>query len=101
MAIDVDASAPGFLFLADQYAPGWTATVDGAPAEILRANYAFRLVAVPAGRSEVVFRYRPRSLWIGGLISLVTALGVVLLCWRSRAEPDALGAVAVPAESVS
>jgi hypothetical protein len=99
VAIDVQASAPGFLFLADQYAPGWTATVGGTPAEILRANYTFRLVAVPAGRSEVVFRYRPRSLWIGGLISLFTAVAVVLLCWRDRGASVASGDVAVPPDS--
>jgi hypothetical protein len=99
VAIEVEASASGFLFLADQYAPGWTATVGGTPAEILRANYTFRLVAVPAGRSEVVFRYRPRSLWIGGLISLFTALAVVLLCWRDRGASVASGDVAVPPDS--
>jgi hypothetical protein len=71
--VAVEADAPGFLFLADQYAAGWTAEVDGTLGEILRANHAFRLVAVPGGRSQVVFRYRPTSLWIGAAISLATA----------------------------
>ncbi len=75
--------------------------MNGAPAEILRANHTFRLVAVPAGHSQVVFRYRPRSLWIGGLISLVTALVVVLFCWRDRGAPTAPGDAAVPADPAS
>ena len=82
VAIDVDADAPGFLFLADQFAPGWTATVDGAPAAILRANHVFRLVPVPGGHSRVEFRYRPLSLRLGALVSLATALLVAVCLWR-------------------
>ena len=101
VVIAVEADAPGFLFLADQYDAGWTAEVDGRPAEILRANHAFRLVAVPGGRSQVVFRYRPRSLWIGALISLVTA-SVVVLCFRlGGGGADQPERVAVPADPPS
>lgn len=73
VVVQVDAPAAGFLFLADQYANGWEARVDEAPAEILRANHVFRLVEVPAGRSQVEFRYRPRSLYVGALVSALTA----------------------------
>jgi hypothetical protein len=82
--IDVVAEAPGFLFLADQYAPGWVAEVNGQPAEILAANHAFRLVAVPGGRSRVTFHYRPLSVPIGALVSLATALLVAALWLRDR-----------------
>ena len=54
----------------DQDYPGWEATVDGIPTPILRANYAFRAVRVPAGISVVEFRYRPRSVWLGAAITL-------------------------------
>ena len=82
VVIDVEADAPGFLYLADQYAPGWRAEVNGAPAEILRANHIFRLVAVPRGRSRVVFHYSPRSLWIGAAVSFTSGLVVVLFSLR-------------------
>ena len=101
VAVDVEADAPGFLFLADQYAPEWTATVNGSPAEILRANHTFRLVAVPAGHSQVAFRYRPRSLWIGGIVSLLTALALGLGCWRGRGDPIGPSDVAIPADPAS
>ncbi len=84
VTVAVSADAPGYLYLADQYAPGWSAQVNGTTTEILRANHAFRLVAVPAGRSQVVFRYRPLSLRVGGLVSLATALLIVLVWVRSR-----------------
>jgi hypothetical protein len=88
IVLDVDAPARGFLLLADQYAPGWLARVGGAPAAIHRANYAFRLLEVPAGRSRVEFRYRPRSVVLGAIISAATlaALAVVLVTGRGGAR---------------
>ena len=73
--IGVNAARGGLLVLGDAYYPGWEATVNGEPAEIVRANGLFRGVFVPEGRHEVAFRYRPLSIR-GGL--LISALGVVL-----------------------
>jgi hypothetical protein len=59
--------------------PGWSATVNGEPAPIHRADYNFRAVSLPAGRSTVCFSYRPQSLRIGlyfcaaGILALVAA----------------------------
>ena len=85
VVLRVHATAPGFVFLADEDFPGWTANVNGTPAEILRANYTFRLVEVPAGESEVTFTYRPLSVRLGALTSLLTAgIAVVLWCRARR-----------------
>jgi len=91
VVVQVDATAPGFLYLADQYASGWHATVNGAAAEILPANRAFRVVEVPAGRSEVVFRYRPRSVYVGAVLSALSIGGLValLVVNRRRRAADA------------
>lgn len=59
----------GLLILSDQYYPGWQATIDGQSAEIVRADTAFRAVCVPPGDHIVRFEYRPRSLYIGMLVS--------------------------------
>jgi hypothetical protein len=66
---------PGVLVLLDAYFPGWSATVDGNPAEIAAANYAFRGVALPAGEHEIVFEYDPQSFRYGLTISSIV-LGV-------------------------
>ena len=66
--------APGYLVLADTWYPGWRATVDGRPAELLRANYAFRAVYLGAGEHTVEMVYRPASVLIGEGISLATLI---------------------------
>jgi len=66
--------APGYLVLADTYYPGWRATVDGAPVDILRANYAFRAVWLEAGEHVVEMTYRPVSVLLGGAVSLIALL---------------------------
>jgi Bacterial membrane protein YfhO len=84
LVIDVDAPAPGFLVLADQYFPGWRATVNGIDVPIHRANYMFRLIEVPAGASRVDFRYRPAAVAVGGAVSLVTLGILAAVTWRAR-----------------
>jgi hypothetical protein len=86
--VEVDSTGPGFLFLADQYFPGWSAQVNGEQSEILRANHAFRLVEIPAGHSVVTFTYRPASVYIGGTISTAAWAGVAFFWWRSRRRED-------------
>jgi len=50
------------LALHDTYYPGWIAEIDGARAQILRADVLFRGLEVPAGRHHVVFRFAPFAL---------------------------------------
>ncbi len=70
--VHADEGADGYLVLADVWFPGWTATVDGRPARVYRANYTFRAVSTPAGEHEVVFRYQPDSYRWGKLVSLIS-----------------------------
>ncbi len=76
--IAVETPTAGILVLSDPFYPGWRATVDGRPAEILRANYAFRAVAVPAGRHIVTMTFRPMTWYIGLGIGGLTTLAVLL-----------------------
>jgi uncharacterized membrane protein YfhO len=57
--------------LLDTYYPGWKAYVDEMPAPIYRADYNFRAVSLPAGRSVVRFSYAPWSFRLGILLSVV------------------------------
>jgi hypothetical protein len=76
----VTRPTPGYLVACQTYFPGWCATVDGTPAEILCANYAFSGVAIPAGTSEVVLSYEPQSfrrgVWIALASFVIGAIGL-------------------------
>ena len=88
--IEARLNQPGYLVLVDGYDPGWSATVDGKPAEVLRANLAFRAVELPAGSHLVVLSYWPRSLSLGLIISaiaLLAGLGILLRTPRPEAAP--------------
>jgi hypothetical protein len=83
--LDVSRSHRGHLVLAKPHYPGWKASVDGVDRPLLRANYAFMAVEVPAGRSRVTVRYEPASVRWGAALSLGTLLvGGIWLGWRSR-----------------
>ena len=71
----------GWLVLLDNDFPGWKVEVDRAPERILRADFAFRAVALPAGHHDVVFRYQPESLYWGfglSVFGLLAAAGIAL-----------------------
>ncbi|MEI6224459.1 MAG: YfhO family protein [Deltaproteobacteria bacterium] len=81
----VVAPRDGLLVIADPFYPGWTATLDGKPVPILRANFAFQAVPVTAGRHELRLAYRNRWVGIGAAVSLGTlALLLAALAVRSR-----------------
>jgi len=67
--IEAEVPAPALLVLNDANYPGWRAYVNGQPAALVKANYLFRGVLLPAGKSTVEFKYQPRSFQIGAAIS--------------------------------
>ncbi len=78
--VSAEANAAGVLVLADNHYPGWRAYVDGRAVETLRVNYNLRGVALPAGRHNVTFVYRPKSVLLGLLVSLLTAAALAAWC---------------------
>ena len=83
----------GFVVLADTLRPGWVAEVDGVETPILRAQWSMRSAAVPAGEHVVRFRYQPRALTTGMIVSLSALLVLVALGvaeWRVRRKKTPL-----------
>jgi hypothetical protein len=72
------SDSAGLLVLSEMYYPGWQASVDGQPAQVLRADVALRAVCLPAGSHTVRFDFRPRDLAIGAIISCL-AWGVIIV----------------------
>jgi hypothetical protein len=87
--ISVNTPADAILTIAHPDYPGWYATIDGQPADILRAYGTLQAVAVSEGEHTVQLTYNPITYRVGGMISLVTwgtlgILGAVLLIRRGR-----------------
>jgi hypothetical protein len=82
------SSAPSILVLSENHYPGWRAYVDGRAAEDLRVDYNLRGVVLAAGEHRVEFVYRPKSVLIGLLVTLVTL--AALLLWSARVVPESL-----------
>jgi hypothetical protein len=59
VVIETVAATPSLLVLNDVWHPWWRVCVDGAPADMLKANVLFRAVAVPAGKHTVRFSFHP------------------------------------------
>ncbi len=83
--LDCDSPAGGYVTLVDEHAPGWSATVDGVPAEIVRADFLLRAVPVQPGRHHVEFTYRTPLLRLGMALSALSWLAWLALLWRRRA----------------
>jgi hypothetical protein len=88
--LEVEAARPALVVAAEAHYPGWHATLDGQPAELLRANYLSQGVLVPEGTHTVELRYDPDSIRYGTLISIAGLLGLAaLVVWaRRRAGAD-------------
>jgi hypothetical protein len=87
VAVEVEAPAPGSLLVRDNFAAGWTAAVDGQPAEV-RAAGRYMTVDVSAGRHSVLFRYRPPRL---DAALLLTACGAAAALAGARRRRGAKG----------
>ncbi len=77
MEVHTSSTRPSVLVTSDAYYPGWRVTVNGSPASLLRADYALRGVAVPAGQHIVRFIFRPESLHNGLMISSASLLALI------------------------
>ncbi len=88
VSIEASLPRPGFLLLLDAYFPGWIAAVNGQPTKIYRADYNFRAVALPAGKSMVHFVYRPKSLRLGMALSATGWLTLIgAWFWSRKRQP--------------
>ncbi|MFO7775988.1 MAG: YfhO family protein [Candidatus Hydrogenedentota bacterium] len=79
--MNVEASSPGVLVLADQYHPGWRAEANGESVPIVRANGIFRGVCLEAGTHELRLTYAPPALQVGLWISITGLSLLVIAGW--------------------
>jgi len=81
VGLDVDMACRGMVIVADGYSPDWIALVDGNRAPVYAAYGAIRGVVVERGHHTIEMRYRPMSVYAGGVLTALSLLAVFLL-WR-------------------
>ena len=76
------------VFFSVPWEGGWSAEVNGEPAEIIKVNVGFMAVKVPAGTSSIRFNYQTPGVKLGALASLA-GIALFALYWlltRRRKE---------------
>jgi len=87
----VQSTRPALLVFSSNFYPGWTATVNGRPANVYPTNYVTIGVPVPAGQSEVVLSFVTPGYRLGAVVtatSLLLASGAAIATRRRRRPFD-------------
>jgi hypothetical protein len=88
--IEVEAAEPSLVFVAQTWYHNWRAYVDGQPAPLLRANYAFQAIQVPAGRHYIRLAYEDLAFQFGAAVSICMAVNCfIFLHWLRKRTPPA------------
>lgn len=91
LTYDVKSSTGGIVVFSEVYYPGWTATIDGNPAEVGRVDYVLRGIQMPAGSHKVEMIFYPKSVdntetvaYIAYLLLFATIAAGVFFEWKKR-----------------
>ena len=93
LSYEVNSGKGGVVVFSEVYYPGWTATVDGQPAELGRVNYILRALNVKPGKHEVVLTFKPKSVnttetiaYVSYVILIMVVLGAAYMEYRRRKQ---------------
>ncbi|WP_127127594.1 YfhO family protein [Pseudoflavitalea rhizosphaerae] len=86
VSYESNAASNQFAVFSEVYYPnGWTATIDGKEAPIVKVNYVLRGLSIPAGKHTIEFRFAPASYTTGNMVTLISGIISILLvlggCW--------------------
>ncbi len=84
IVIEVESTAPAWLYLSDKHHSCWEAEVDGKAVPVVRANTCFRAVPVMPGNSRVVMVFNPIHFRVGLLLMAGAAVWLLLVACSAR-----------------
>jgi hypothetical protein len=96
LSVKVRSAGTSLLVLSESYYPGWKAWVDSTPADVHRADIAFRGILVPDGDHLVRMQFSPAILPLSLAVTILTGIGLLTMLLRSPGHRRTL-ANAVPA----
>lgn len=73
------SSANGLAVFSEIYYPGWMATIDGEPVDVLRVNYILRGLEIPAGNHTIEFTFSPKAYTVGNKITSVASWLIIVI----------------------
>jgi hypothetical protein len=82
--MELRAAGPGLLVVAEGWDPGWRATLNDAPARLVRVNHAQLGLALPPGMHRVALRHEPRGFRAGLALCAAAATALAALVLRAR-----------------
>ena len=92
LVIETNMNNQALVVLSDTWFPGWKAFVDGEEVEIIRTNCAMRGVLVEPGNHEIKMIYKPESVRIGSIISILTLIAsfttIIFINIRVSRKPE-------------
>ena len=75
----IEVKEDGLMFMSIPYAEGWTAIVDGKPAEVVSVQDALMGIKLEKGSHDVTIKYTPAGFKEGVMISAVSVFFIALL----------------------
>ncbi len=83
LTVNVVTNAPTALITNLQSYPGWKVKIDAMQSDsaLLKVNYAFQGAAIPTGDHTVEFYYAPRSYVVGGILSIISLVLLIVGGW--------------------
>jgi hypothetical protein len=89
-----ESSGSRFAVFSEIYYPkGWEVYIDGKPVDYAQVNYVLRGMTVPEGSHTILFRFRPRSYYVGhniamasSVLSFLLLLGGIVWSYRKKDE---------------
>jgi len=84
LSAQVDLRQPAYLVHHQSHHPGWRVSIDDRDAELLRADFAFQAVHMPAGRHRVSFVFRSPAMRQGLIVAGVSLACMIVLLGLPR-----------------
>jgi uncharacterized membrane protein YfhO len=83
MTISADVSQSGYLRINEAWDPGWHATVDGKPTQLIAGDDVFLTLPLVPGDHKVQFEFSTPGFPAGCVVSVIC---LALLVWTTRSK---------------